>query len=161
MAGAFAGGEGDYTTAFEPTATAMEKDKTGYVVASIGEDAGEIPFTAYSTTKSFMKDNKDLVQRFTNAVYKGQLWVQKSSSEDVAKSMQPFFEDIALDDLVKVVDRYKSIDAWSQDPVLKEESLNRLMNVMKEAGELDKEPPYKDIVNTDFANTTIKNIKDK
>lgn len=161
MAGAFAGGEGDYTTAFEPTATAMEKDKTGYVVASIGEDAGEIPFTAYSTTKSFMKDNKDLVQRFTNAVYKGQLWVQKSSSEDVAKSMQPFFEDIALDDLVKVVDRYKSIDAWSQDPVLKEESLNRLMNVMAEAGELDKEPPYKDIVNTDFANTAIKNIKDK
>lgn len=159
MTGAFAGGEADYTTAFEPTATAMEKEGSGYIVSSIGEDSGEIPYTAYSTTKSFMDENKDLIQRFTNAVYKGQQWVQKASSEEIAKAMQPFFEDITLEDLITVVDRYKSIDAWSQDPLLKEESLNNLIDVMKEAKELDKEPPYKDIVNTDFANTAIKNVK--
>ena len=159
MTGAFVGGEADFTTAFEPTGTQLEKDGTGYIVTSIGQDSGEIPYTAYSTTKNFMKDNSDLIQRFTNAVYKGQLWVQSASSEEVAKAMQPFFNDMSLDDLVSVVDRYKSIDAWSQDPVLKEESLNKLMTVMKEAGELDKEPLYKDIVNTDFANNAIKNVK--
>ncbi|RDY24281.1 ABC transporter substrate-binding protein [Romboutsia maritimum] len=159
MAGAFAGGEGDFTTAFEPTATAMEKEKTGYIVASIGKDSGEIPFTTYSTTKSYMKENKDLIQRFTNALYKGQIWVQKASNEEIAKAMQPFFEDISLEDLISVVDRYKSIDAWAQDPILKEESLNRLMDVMTEAKELDKKAPYKNIVNTDFANESIKTIK--
>ncbi|MGL5347259.1 MAG: ABC transporter substrate-binding protein [Peptostreptococcaceae bacterium] len=159
MTGAFAGGEGDFTTAFEPTASALEKDGTGYVVASVGKDSGEIPYTAYSTTKSYMDNNTDLVQRFTNAVYKGQLWCQTASSEEIAKAMQPFFNDLSLNDLISVVDRYKSIDAWSTDPVLTEDSLNALMGVIKEAGELDKEPPYKDIVNTDFANTSIKNIK--
>lgn len=159
MTGAFVAGEADFTTAFEPTGTQLEKDNTGYIITSIGQDSGEIPYTAYSTTKMFMSENKDLLQRFTNAVYKGQLWIQTASEEEVAKAMQPFFNDMSLDDLVSVVKRYKEVDAWSQNPVLKEESLNKLMEVMKEADELDKEPPYKDIVNVDFANNAIKNIK--
>ena len=157
MAGAFAGGEADFTTAFEPTATQMEKEGTGYIVASVGQDSGEIPYTAYSTTKSYMAKNEDLIQRFTNALYKGQQWVQSASSEEIAKAMQPFFEDDSLNDLISVVDRYKSIDAWSSDPLLNEESLNNLMAVMEEAGELDKEPPYNTIVNTEFATNAINN----
>lgn len=159
MAGAFAGGEADFTTAFEPTAAQLVKDGQGYIVASVGQDSGEIPYTAYCTTKSFMSDNEDLVQRFTNAVYKGQKWVQSASSEEVAKAMQPFFNDMSLNELIAVVDSYKKIDAWSQDPLLKEESMNKLMEVMTEAGELDKEAPYSDIVNTNFANKAIENIK--
>ncbi|RDY25887.1 ABC transporter substrate-binding protein [Romboutsia weinsteinii] len=159
MTGAFAGGEADYTTAFEPTATQMEKEGSGYVVTSIGADSGEIPYTAYSTTKTFMNDNKDLVQRFTNAVYKGQQWVETASSEEIAKSMQPFFEDISLEDLVSVVDRYRSIDAWCSDPTLTEEALNKLMDVMTEAGELDKKPAYDSIVTTEFAESAISNSK--
>lgn len=157
MAGAFAGGEADFTTAFEPTSTQMEKEGTGYIVASVGQDSGEIPFTAYSTTKSYMSKNEDLIQRFTNALYKGQQWVQSASSEEIAKAMQPFFDDNSLNDLISVVDRYKSIDAWSSDPLLTEKSLNNLMVVMKEAGELDKEPPYNAIVNTKFATNSINN----
>ncbi|MGL5330452.1 MAG: ABC transporter substrate-binding protein [Peptostreptococcaceae bacterium] len=159
MSGAFVGGEADFTTGFEPTGTQLEKDGTGHIVASVGQDSGEIPYTAYCTTKSFMGENEDLLQRFTNAVYKGQLWVQSASAEEIAKSMQPFFNDMSLDDLVTVVDRYKEIDAWSQDPVLKEESLNKLMEVMDSAGELDKEPLYADIVNTNFATKAVENIK--
>ena len=102
MAGAFAAGEADYTTAFEPTASQLEKDGSGYVVASIGADSGEIPFTAYSATKSYMEENKDLVQRFTNALYKAQQWIQTASDEEVAKAMQPFFEDNTIDDLIIV-----------------------------------------------------------
>ena len=157
MAGAFAAGEADYTTAFEPTATQLVKEGAGYIVASVGQDSGEIPFTAYSATKSYMDKNSDLIQRFTNALYKGQQWVQSASSEEIAKAMQPFFEDDSLDDLISVVDRYKSIDAWSSDPLLNEESLNNLMAVMEEAGELDKEPPYNTIVNTEFATNAINN----
>ena len=157
MAGAFAGGEGDFTTAFEPTATALELAGNGYVVASVGEDSGEIPYTAYSVTKSYLAENEDLIQRFTNALYKGQQWCQSASSEEVAKAMQPFFNDLSLDELIIVVDSYREIDAWCQDPVLTEESLNRLMTVMKDAGELDKEAPYEDIVNTEFATKAIEN----
>ena len=159
MAGSFAAGEADYTTAFEPTATLLEKDGSGYIVASIGEDSGEIPYTAYSATKSYLEENSDLIQRFTNALYKAQQWCQTASDEEVAKAMQPFFEDTDLDDLIIVAKNYRAIDAWCSEPVLSEDSLNNLMTVMESAGELDERPPYDKIVNTDFAQQAIDNNK--
>ena len=159
MAGAFAGGEGDFTTAFEPTATQLENEGAGYIVASVGQDAGEIPYTCYSATKSYMKENSDLIQRFTNALYEGQKWIQQASDEEIAEAMQPFFEDTSKEDLIVVAQRYKEIDAWSSDPLLKEESLNRLMDVMIEGGELNEKIPYDSVVTTDYAENAIKNVK--
>lgn len=159
MAGAFAAGEADYTTAFEPTATQLVKEGAGYIVSSVGRDAGEIPFTCYSATKSYMDKNSDLVQRFTNALYKGQKWVQQASDKEVAKAMQPFFEDTSLEDLEIVAQKYKEIDAWSSDPLLKEDSLNRLMDVMIEGGELNEKVPYDSVVTTTYAENAIKNVK--
>lgn len=163
MAGAFAGGEGDFTTAFEPTGTQMEEEGTGYIVASVGELSrevvGDVPYTAYSTTKEFMADNEDLIQRFTNALYKGQQWCKTASSEEIAQAMQPFFNDLSLNDLISVVDRYKEVDAWCDNPLFTEESLNALVEIMEEASELDKAPVYNDIVNTDFANKAMENVK--
>ena len=163
MAGAFAAGEADYTTAFEPTATQLEKEGSGYIVASVGKDAGEIPFTCYSATKSYMKENEDLIQRFTNALYKGQQWVQQASDEEIAKAMQPFFEDSSLEDLKVVAQKYKEIDAWSSEPTLTSKSLSNLMNVMVEAGELDKSISYDNVYNavvtTSYSEKTIENNK--
>lgn len=159
MAGAFAAGEADYTTAFEPTATQLVKEGAGYIVASVGQDAGEIPFTCYSATKSYMDENSDLIQRFTNALYKGQQWVQTASDEEVAKAMQPFFEDTSLEDLIIVAQKYKEIDAWASNPLLKEDSLNRLMDVMIEGGELDEKIPYNSVVTTTYAEKAIESNK--
>jgi NitT/TauT family transport system substrate-binding protein len=159
LSGAFVGGEGDYVALFEPTALELEKQGKGFVVASIGEESGLIPYTAYSAPLDYLENNKDLVQRFTNAVYKGQTWIQNNSCEDIAKAIEPFFTDFNKDDLISVVERYKSIDAWAHTPLLEEDGLNLLMDVMEEAKELDKRAPYGKIVNTDFANESIKNIK--
>lgn len=159
LAGSFAGGEGDYVALFEPAASEIEKQGKGYVVASIGEESGLIPYTAYSAPKDYIKENKDIIQRFTNAVYKGQVWVKNHSAEEIAAAIEPFFTDFEKKDLVSVVQRYKSIDAWSSNPMLKEDSLNLLMNVMEEAKELDKKAPYDKIVDTSFANESIKSIK--
>lgn len=159
MSGAFAGGEGDYVALFEPSALELEKQGKGYVVASIGEESGLIPYTAYSAPLNYIKENKDTIQSFTNAVYKGQVWVQNNSAEDIANAIEPFFTDFDKEDLISVINRYKSIDAWSHTPILEEESLNLLMDVMEEAGELDKRAPYDKIVDTSFAKESIKNKK--
>lgn len=159
MSGAFVAGEGDYVALFEPVATALEKDSKAYIVASIGEESGEIPYTAYCATNTYINKNPEIIQKFTNAIYKGQLYVQNKSSEEIAKSISPFFTDIKMEDLIVVVDRYKSIDAWCENPILKEDSLNRLMDVMELAKELDKKAPYDKIVTTKFAEEAIKNIK--
>ena len=157
MAGAFAGGDAEYVTLFEPTASMTEEAGKGYVVASVGEASGEIPYTAYFAKKSYIEENKDIIQGFTNAIYKGQQWVKQHSAKEISEVIQDFFPDTDLDMLTKSIQSYMDIDAWNDTPVLKEETFNRLQTVMKEAGELDKEAPYNKVINNEFAENSIKN----
>lgn len=152
MAGAFASGNADYVTLFEPTASLTEQEKKGYVVASVGEEAGEIPYTAYFAKKSYITENEDTIQRFTNAVYKGQQWVKNHTNKEIAETIQSFFPGTDLTLLEASIQSYKDIDAWNDTPVLKEESFNRLQEVMTMAGELKNQVPYDKIVNNNYAN---------
>lgn len=151
MAGAFASGNADYVTLFEPTASMTEQQGKGYIVASVGEAAGEIPYTAYFAKKGYIEKNEDIIQGFTNAIYKGQKWVKNHTSKEIAEAIQSFFPDTDLESLTSAVQSYMDIDAWNETPVLKEESYNRLEEVMTEAGELEKGAPYNEVINNKYA----------
>ena len=159
MAGAFSSGNADYVTLFEPTASNTQNQGKGFIVASVGEAAGEIPYTAYFAKKSYIENNEETIQNFTNAIYKGQLWVKEHSSEEIAKVIQSFFPDTDLELLSEVIQNYKNIDAWNETPILKEESFNRLQEVMTSAGELTQKAPYEKIVNNSFAEKSIQEVK--
>ena len=156
MAGAFAAGNADYVTLFEPTASMTELQGKGFVVASVGEESGEIPYTAYFAKKSYIKENEEIIQGFTNAIYKGEQWVKTHSAKEIAEVVQDFFPDTDLDILETAIQSYKNIDAWNDTPILKEESFNRLQDVMIEAGELTEKVPYDKIVNNKYGNKAIK-----
>ena len=156
MTGAFTGGNGDYATCFEPTASMVEAEGKGYIVASVGEAAGEIPYTAYFAKKSYLEKNKDLVQRFTNAVYQGQQWVAEHTAAEVAQAIAPAFPDTGEEILTQVVQRYKDIGAWNTDPVMTEEAFERLQTVMEEAGELAQRADYTLVVNNTFARASTR-----
>ena len=151
MAGAFSSGSADYVTLFEPTASLTEQAGKGYIVASVGKEAGEIPYTAYFAKKSYIENNEEIIQNFTDAIYKGQQWVKEHTSEEIAATIQEFFPDTDLELLTTVIQNYKDIDAWNDTPVLKEESFNRLQEVMIMAGELEEKAPYDEIVNNNYA----------
>ncbi len=156
MAGAFASGNADYVTLFEPTASLTQNEGKGYIVASVGEEAGEIPYTAYFAKKSYIKNNEETIQKFTNAVYQGQQWVKEHSAKEIAEAIQDFFPDTDIDLLTTVIQNYKDIDAWNETPVLKEESYHRLEEVMTLAGELQQKAPYNQIINNQYAEKAIK-----
>ena len=151
MTAAFTGGTGDYVTAFEPTASMLQQEGKGYIVASVGEASGDIPYTAYFAKKSYIEENSDLIQRFTNAVYKGQQWVATHTDAEVAEAVKDFFADTSIELLTASVASYRAIDAWNTDPVMSEESFNRLQIVMTQAGELTKTADYDKVVNNTFA----------
>ena len=151
MAGAFTGGNGDYVALFEPTATEVELAGQGYVLCSIGQESGEIPYTAYFAAESYMAEHADVIQRFANAIAKGQKWVQEHSDLEVAQAIADQFPDTDVSVLEKVSARYRSIGAWNEVPVMKEEALSRLMDVMEEAGELESRVAFADVVTNDFA----------
>ncbi len=156
MTGAFVAGTGDYVTVFEPTATTLENEGKGYIVASVGEATEEIPYTAYFAKKSYIENNPETIQKFVNAIYKGQKWVKEHTAEEIAQTIVSSFPDTDLEILTKVIQRYKEIDAWSETPIMAEEAFNRLQTVMTEAGELEKTAPFNEIVNNNFATQSLK-----
>ena len=151
MAGAFTSGDAEYVTLFEPTASLTQKENKGYIVASVGEAAGEIPYTAYFAKKSYIENNENTIQKFTNAIYQGQKWVKEHNSDEIAREIQSFFPDTDIELLTSAIQSYKDIDAWNDTPVLKEESFDRLQEVMTSAGELKEKAPYNKIVNNKYA----------
>lgn len=156
MASAFTNGTGDFVTAFEPVASRIEESGTGYIVASIGQESGEIPYTAYFATKDYIEKNSDLIERFTRALYKGQIWVKDHTANEIAQAIAASFTDTDMETLIKVVTRYKNIDAWSDTPILKEESFEKLQTVMLAAGELKQKAAFNDVINNTFAERVVK-----
>lgn len=146
MQGAFIGGIGDFVTLFEPNATDVENQGLGYVVASVGELGGIVPYTSYSARKSYIENNKDTIKSFNRAVQKGLDFVHNNSSKDIAKAIESFFPDTKLEDLEKVIDRYKDIEAWPKTTEFKEEAFNHMQEIMINANELDEKVPYSDLI---------------
>lgn len=149
---AFVSGDAEYVQLFEPTASTFEKEGKGHVIASFGEESGLIPYTVFMTKESFINENEDVVKSFTKAIYKAQQWVEETDAEEIAKVVQPYFEDTELDMLTSSIDRYKQQDSFASSPLLTEEAWENLQNIMEEAGELPKHAPYDELVNTDIAN---------
>ncbi len=155
-AAAFSGGDADFTVEFEPHATALEEKGDGYVVASLGEDSGYVPYTAFCAKKSFIEENPELIQAFTNALQKGMDYVQTHSPEEIAKIIAPQFEETDLDTLTTIVTRYYEQDTWKENLIFEKDAFDLLQNILEESGVLENRVPYEDLVTTDFAEKASK-----
>lgn len=148
---AFSGGQGEFSVEFEPSATALEKEGTGYVVASCGVESGYVPYTAYSAKESYMKENPQIIQGFTNALQKGMDYVNTHTPEEIARIIQPQFKENDLDTIMTIVKRYQEQDTWKENLIFEQESFELLEDILDSAGELEERVPYEELVNTDFA----------
>lgn len=151
MAGAFIGGTGDYVTLFEPQALQVERQGYGYVVASVGELGGTVPYTAYNARKSYIENNPKIIEGFTRAIQKGLDFVHTNTPEKIAEQIIDYFPDTSLNDVIAVVKRYKEIDSWYTTTKISEEDFNHVQTIMESAGELDKRAPYDKLINTSFS----------
>ena len=150
MASAFISGTGDFVTLFEPSATKLENEGKGYVVASLGEYGGNTPYTSYNALKSYIKNNKDTIKKFTKAINKGLKYVDKTDNKTLAKELVDYFPDMKEDELEKMVERYKSINAWKKTTYFSEKEFDHMEDILIEAKELDKKVPFKDLVDNSF-----------
>lgn len=155
-AAAFTSNDTDYTVEFEPFATTLESEGSGYVVASLGTESGYVPYTAYCARKSYVEQNPEIIQKFTNAIQKGMDYVNSHSAEEIAKTIQPQFKETPVDKLAVIVGRYKDQDTWKDDTVFEKESFELLENILEEAGELSARVPYEDLVTTQFSEQAAK-----
>ncbi len=146
MSGSFIGGTGDFVSLFEPNALKIEEQGYGYVVASLGELGGEVPYTIYNARKSYIENNMDVITSFSNAIQKGLDFTHSHSAEEIAKIILDYFPDTSLDDLTKLVDRYKKIDSWYKTTHIDEDSYNHVLEIIDAAGELKGIAPYDKLI---------------
>lgn len=150
-AAAFSEGQGDFTVEFEPGATNLEKEGKGYVVASLGTDSGYVPYTAFSAKQSYIDDNPEVIQGFTNALQKGIDYVQSHTPAEIAKIIAPQFKETDLDTITTIVTRYYDQDTWKENLVFEKDSFDLLQDILETSGELTKRAPYEELVTTKFA----------
>ena len=150
MSGAFIGGTGDFVNLFEPNALQLEQEGYGYVVASLGELGGVVPYTAYHAKKSYIEENSDVIQGFTNAINKALEYTMNHEAEEIAKDLVDYFPDTSLDDITTIVQRYKDNDSWFDTTEIKEKDFNHIQEIMENSDALDKRAPYDKLVDNSF-----------
>ena len=137
-AAAFTGDDSaDFTVEFEPSATALEKQGAGYVVASLGVDSGYVPYTS-------------------DALQKGMDYVQSHTPEEIAEVIEPQFPETDLDTVTAIVKRYYDQDTWKENLVFGQDGFELLQDILEDAGELGERAEYEELVQTEYAKNAVK-----
>lgn len=150
-AAAFSGGQADYSVEFEPSATALEQEGAGYVVASLGVDSGYVPYTAFSAKESYMKEHPEVIKGFIAALKKGMDDVYSQTPEEIADVISPQFPDTDKETMATIIKRYADQDTWKRDLVFEKDSYQLLLDILDEAGKLSDRPDYEKLVTTEYA----------
>lgn len=146
LSGAFIGNNGDYVNLFEPNASIMKKNNNGYILASIGKYSGEMPYTTFYARKSYIKNNKNIIEKFVKSISKGLVYTNTHSSKEIANIISKQFPDISINDLELMIQNYKDADSWLTNTYISETSLDNLQQLLIENKLIDNKVPYEKLI---------------
>lgn len=156
LTSAFIGGTGDFVTAFEPTASTLVKNGQGHIVASVGAETGEIPYTAFTANRSFIDDNEETIKNFLRAIMKGYNFLVSSDIDDIVEALKPSFDGTSDELIKKSIEAYIAIDSWNSTPIMSEVAYNNLIKIMQNAGKLTETVPFSSVVDNSYAAEILK-----
>lgn len=159
MTSAFEGGVADYCTMFEPGASEYQAAGKGYIVASVGEAGGIIPYTSYIAKRSWLNSHEDVVKGFLRAMLRAVEYAQNNTPEVVADKLYAAFPSTSLNSIATSVKSYQSINAWPSDMAMTEASFNRLQDVIDEAGELPSRAQFNKLVDNSYVKEVYASLK--
>lgn len=161
MVSAFEAGTADYCTMFDPTAYEYEAAGKGYVVASVGEASGEVPYTCFIAKNSWLEKNSDTADGFLRAVTKAVKYVNETPAETVAPYLTKYFEGTSTASIAASIQRYRDIDAWRTELTMSADSFNRLQDIIENAGELSRRATLEELTDNSYAEKAYKAVYDK
>lgn len=158
MTAAFESGIADYCTMFEPTASDYEAEGKGYIVASVGEQSGEIPYTCFAAKESYINENPEKIEGLLRAVTKATKFVIENDAATVAEYLVPYFDGTSEESLANSVQAYKDIDAWVANMAMEEAAFTRLQDVIENSGELERRVDFDELILTDAAQKVYEEV---
>lgn len=151
LTSAFIGGTGDFVTAFEPAASAIVQSGHGHILASVGAETGEIPYTAFTANNSYIQNNEEKIKNFLRAIMKGYNFLMTAEIDDIVSALEPSFSGTSKESIKNSIQKYIAIDSWNSTPVMTEVAYNNLIKIMKNAGSLTTDVPFASVVNNSYA----------
>ena len=158
MTAAFESGVADYCTMFEPVASEYEAAGKGFIVASVGQQSGEVPYTCFMAKRSYIDANPEIIDGFLRAVTKAIKYVNETPSDEAAQKLAPYFDGTSVQSLEISLESYKAIDAWVTNMAMEESALDRLQDIIESAGELERRVNFDDIVMCDAAQRAYEQV---
>lgn len=156
---AFEAGTGDYCTMFEPVATNFQNAGKGYVIASVGEGAGDMPYTAFTATRSFIENNPAVIDGFLRALIRAMKFVEENDGIAIAKILAPQFDGTDVEVLANAIEKYKEIDAYSTSPIMKQEDFEHLQDVIIFAGVMNNRVAFEEVVDNSIAQAVLNGME--
>lgn len=105
-----------------------------------------MPYTAFYARKSYIENNKNLINSFNKAINKGLEYVVTHSDKEIAEVILDQFPDTSLNDVEAIVKRYKDADSWLSNTTITEESYKNLEDIMIDNNLLDNYVPFNELV---------------
>jgi NitT/TauT family transport system substrate-binding protein len=152
---AFRAGHGDFFETGQPFTEQLLADGTAHLAASMGEATGPVPFSSYLTTEKFLRDGRDVLLRFTRALYRAQRWMATATAEHIADVIAPAFADVDAEIRRRAVARYQAQSTWARDPILRRPGYDYLQQILLDGGFITRSHRYEDLIDTAIARQVV------
>jgi NitT/TauT family transport system substrate-binding protein len=148
---AFRAGYGDFLETGQPFTELLLAEGAAHLAASMGDATGPLPFSSFMTTTAALTERRDMLTRFTRALFQAQQWLAHAPAAAVAALVAPAFADVAPDVRRAVVARYQAQGTWATDPVLRAPGYEYLQQILLDGGFIQTRHRYEDLIDTTIA----------
>ena len=152
---AFRAGHGDYLETGQPFTEILLAEGTAHLAASMGDATGALPFSSYMTTTAALGERREMLTRFTRALYRAQQWLARASAAEVAALIAPAFPDVASEIRRAAVARYLAQSTWAVDPILRAPGYEYLQQILLDGGFITRRHRYEDLVDDGIAQEVV------
>lgn len=152
---AFRAGHGDFLETGQPFTEILLAEGAAHLAASMGDATGPLPFSSYMTTTAALADRREMLTRFTRALYRAQQWLGGAAAAEVAALIAPAFPDVPFHIRRAAVARYLGQSTWAADPILRAPGYEYLQQILLDGGFITRRHRYEDLVDQDIARNVV------
>ncbi len=147
-------GDVDVIQTFQPFVEEMVQEGAGHIWYAAAS-RGLTTYTAFYATAVFLREHPESALGMTRAMRKTGRWLAECDSEEVARCVKPYFEDVPFRLLSQSIARYQKMGIWNQDPRLTRESFAWLRAACLSGGLIKTGVSYDRAVNMRFVDATV------
>lgn len=151
--GAWLAGQNQYGIFVEPDASQLELDGKAHFLASIGQTVGFADYITFMATDKYIRNNPEIVQSWTNAIYQAQKWTETAQTAEIVRVLEPYFQGINPQALTAATERYRRLKIWKSTPVIDPPAIEKFQDVLVQGNVLEpaKRVKFENLVLTEFA----------